>query len=283
MHNKKKLIFVDIDGTIYRMDHGISPALAEGFRRVRANGHKVFISTGRTWNSLPEEVMALEWDGIVASAGSDIRIQGKSVYRYALDPALVRRIIAVMERIPGVIFMLEGLDRIFVAGDGSAYLWEDEPMPDVNPELARWLQFLKERKNTWRLSEWNPELDGISKVSFLVRTQEALDELQRELGDRFHVATYHIYPNSGIFNGELISHESDKGTGIVKTAELFGADVADTIAFGDSLNDYQMIEQAGIGVAMGNADEEIKEIADRVCESVQDDGVLHEMERMGLL
>ncbi|MCD8241233.1 MAG: HAD family hydrolase [Lachnospiraceae bacterium] len=86
-----------------------------------------------------------------------------------------------------------------------------------------------------------------------------------------------------MFNGELISHDSDKGTGIVKAAELFGADVSDTIAFGDSLNDYQMIERAGIGVAMGNADEEIKAIADRVCESVWDDGVLHEMERMGLL
>ncbi|MCD8197905.1 MAG: HAD family hydrolase [Lachnospiraceae bacterium] len=283
MYNKKKLIFVDIDGTIYMMDHGISSALAEGFRRVRANGHKVFISTGRTWNSLPEEVTSLEWDGIVASAGCDIRIQGKSVYRYALDPALVRRIIEVLERIPGGIFMLEGLDRIFVAGDGSTYLWEDVPMPDVNPELARWMQFLKERKNTWPLSVWNPKLDGISKVSFLVRTPEALEEIRRELGEQFYVATYHIYTDSGMFNGELISHESDKGTGIVKVAELFGADVSDTIAFGDSLNDYQMIERAGIGVAMGNADEEIKEIADRVCESVWDDGVLHEMERMGLI
>ncbi|MCD8098597.1 MAG: Cof-type HAD-IIB family hydrolase [Lachnospiraceae bacterium] len=279
----KKLIFVDIDGTIYMMDHGVSPALAEGFRRARANGHKVFISTGRTWNSLPEEVTALEWDGIVASAGSDIRIDGKSVYRYALEPARVRRIIAVMEQIPGVIFMLEGFDRIFVAGDGSTYLWEDMPMPDVNPELARWLQFLKKRKNTWPLSERNPELDEIPKVSFLVRSQEALGQIRRELGDQFHVATYHIYQSAGMYNGELISHESDKGTGIVKTAELFGADVADTIAFGDSLNDYQMIERAGVGVAMGNADEELKAIADRVCESVWDDGVLHEMERMGLL
>ncbi|MCC8139284.1 MAG: HAD family hydrolase [Lachnospiraceae bacterium] len=282
MHSKK-LIFVDIDGTIYMMDHGVSPALAEGFRRARANGHKVFISTGRTWNSLPEEVTALEWDGIVASAGSDIRIDGKSVYRYALDPARVRRIIAVMEQIPGVIFMLEGLERIFVAGDGTTYLWGDMPMPDVNPELARWLQFLKKRKNTWPLSEWNPELDEIPKVSFLVRSQEALGQIRRELGEQFYVATYHIYQNTGMYNGELISHESDKGTGIVKTAELFGADVADTIAFGDSLNDYQMIERAGIGVAMGNADEELKAIADRVCESVWDDGVLHEMERMGLL
>ncbi len=283
MYNEKKLIFVDIDGTIYMMDHGVSPALAEGFRRVRANGHRVFISTGRTWNSLPEEVMALEWDGIVASAGSDIRVQGKSVYRYALDPALVRRTIGVLEQIPGGIFMLEGLDRIFVAGDGSTYLWEDAPMPDVNPELARWMQFLKERKNTWPLSVWDPELDGISKVSFLVRTPEALAQIRSELGKQFYVATYHIYPDSGMFNGELISHESDKGTGIVKTAELFGADVSDTIAFGDSLNDYQMIERAGIGVAMGNADEELKAIADSVCESVWDDGVLHEMERMGLL
>ncbi|MCD8241234.1 MAG: HAD hydrolase family protein [Lachnospiraceae bacterium] len=161
------------------MDRGVSPALAEGFRRVRANGHKVFISTGRTWNSLPEEVTALEWDGIVASAGSDIRIEGKSVYRYALDPVLVRRIIRVLDQIPGGIFMLEGLDRIFVAGDGSTYLWEDAPMPDVNPELARWMQFLKERKNTWPLREWNPHVGEIPMGSCLGHPQEALQQIRR--------------------------------------------------------------------------------------------------------
>ena len=55
-----------------------------------------------------------------------------------------------------------------------------------------------------------------------------------------------------------------------------------SIAFGDSMNDAEMLLAAGIGVAMGNAEPEVKELADRVCESVDDDGVARELERMGL-
>jgi len=53
--------------------------------------------------------------------------------------------------------------------------------------------------------------------------------------------------------------------------------------FGDSMNDYQMIMQAGCGVVMGNGDDKLKEAADRICERVEEDGVLRELGRMGLI
>ena len=55
------------------------------------------------------------------------------------------------------------------------------------------------------------------------------------------------------------------------------------IAFGDSMNDYQMIRDAACGVAMGNADEKLKAIADRVCETVWEDGVICELKRMNII
>ena len=63
----------------------------------------------------------------------------------------------------------------------------------------------------------------------------------------------------------------------------YGVGIQDTIAFGDSMNDYEMIETAGIGVAMGNACEELKERADAVCEDVCADGVYYELNRLGLV
>ena len=62
----------------------------------------------------------------------------------------------------------------------------------------------------------------------------------------------------------------------------WGISLEETAAVGDSMNDYQMIEMAEVGVAMGNADEKVKKIADRVCESVEEDGVIRELERMGI-
>ena len=65
--------------------------------------------------------------------------------------------------------------------------------------------------------------------------------------------------------------------------EKYQVSAKDTIAFGDSMNDYQMIRDAACGVAMGNADEKLKAIADRVCETVWEDGVIRELKRMHII
>lgn len=64
--------------------------------------------------------------------------------------------------------------------------------------------------------------------------------------------------------------------------KFYGASLNDTVAFGDGMNDYEMIKTAGISVAMGNACEGLKRLADRVCENVQEDGIYYEFQRMGL-
>ena len=75
----------------------------------------------------------------------------------------------------------------------------------------------------------------------------------------------------------------DKGEAMERVCEYYGADMADTVAFGDSMNDQQMLEYAGIAVAMGNACRELKACADVVCESVDEDGVYFEFKRMNLI
>ena len=68
-----------------------------------------------------------------------------------------------------------------------------------------------------------------------------------------------------------------------RICQYYGADRKDTIAFGDSMNDYAMLVSAGVSIAMGNACEELKRIADIVCEGVKEDGVYYQLERMNLL
>ncbi|MDE6761356.1 MAG: HAD family hydrolase [Lachnospiraceae bacterium] len=65
--------------------------------------------------------------------------------------------------------------------------------------------------------------------------------------------------------------------------QYYGSDIQDTVAFGDSMNDYEMMETAGISVAMGNACDTLKNMADRICEAVWDDGIYHEFQRMGII
>ena len=84
-------------------------------------------------------------------------------------------------------------------------------------------------------------------------------------------------------NGELIKYGVDKGKAVLKVVEHLGLTIEDTICFGDSRNDYEMLETCYHSVAMGNAVDELKKIATTVCETVQEDGVYHELKRLGII
>ena len=102
------------------------------------------------------------------------------------------------------------------------------------------------------------------------------------LENKFNYVIHPYTPDAVSFNGELIRKGMDKGEGMERVCAYYGAKMTDTVAFGDSMNDYQMFTCAGTAVAMENACEELKKAADRVCESVENDGVYYELKRMGL-
>lgn len=92
-----------------------------------------------------------------------------------------------------------------------------------------------------------------------------------------------FFNSSFCYNGEIIRKDVGKDHGIDVVCHYCGATRQDTVAFGDSMNDYEMMNAAGISVAMGNSCQELKDMADRICESVDDDGIYHEFLRLGLI
>ena len=277
----KKLIFLDIDGTILGPDSGIHQTVKEGLQKARTRGHQVFICTGRSCHMLPEELEDVELDGVIANAGSDIWIRGQNIFREALKEELLKRTLAVLEQME-TIYILEGFEKIYVSERGARILSESEPVPGDNPEIIRWKNFFGRWGNTGDIRDWNPVQAPIPKISFMLWSRQDAERLYHIFKKDFHVAFFPPRTES-FFNGELISRTANKGTAIQRTAEYLKVRIQDTVAFGDSMNDYQMIEQAACGVVMGNGDEKLKAVADRICEPVEDDGVLRELERMGLI
>ncbi|MDO4261927.1 MAG: HAD family hydrolase [Eubacteriales bacterium] len=276
----RKLIFLDIDGTILIPGEQIRQTVVDGLKKARANGHMVFICTGRAHSSLPDELDRIELDGQICSAGSDIWIGGENRWSCSLDPKLIEKACRILEEMDAVC-LLEGFKETFMSRKGTEILTE-EVRPGDNSELARWKSYFRRRPNVRSLSEWDPKQSPIPKVTFIVWRREQMDEVRRKLGEDFYVAFFQS-STKGVYNGELISRTENKGTAIRRTAQLLGEDVRNTVAFGDSMNDYQMIEEAACGVVMENGDEALKAIADRVCESVREDGVIRELARMGVV
>lgn len=277
----KKLIFLDIDGTILAPARGISRTVKEGLQKARENGHQVFICTGRCCHMLPEELKDVELDGVIANAGSDIWIYGKNIYRTAFDRRHLHRAFEVLDQMNGI-YILEGFEKIYVSERGVSILSESEPVSGDNPELIRWKTFFSRWKNTGNIRDWTPDKIPVPKISFMVFSRDEAEELYHTLKEDFHVA-YFPSRSENFFNGELISKTANKGTAVRRTAEYLNMDIQTTVAFGDSMNDYQMIQEAACGVVMENGDAKLKEIADRICESVEEDGVVRELQRMGCI
>ena len=270
----RKLIFLDIDGTILAHGEEVHPAVLEGLRRARNKGHMVFISTGRSHGSVPSEILDMETDGLICSAGSDIWIHGQRAWSAALDTALVEKACEVLDRLDAIC-LLEGSENIYMSERGGDFLREKDK-PGDNSELARWKFYFRTARNLLPIKEWHQTHIPIPKVTFLVWGKERMEQLIEELKQDFYIAFFET-TTEGVYNGELISLTENKGTAIRRTAELLHENADNTIAFGDSMNDYQMIRDAACGVAMGNADEKLKAIADRVCETVWEDGVICEL------
>ena len=120
------------------------------------------------------------------------------------------------------------------------------------------------------------------KLCFTSRDLDSVRQAREVLGDRFDFVVHPYGASTACFNGEIIPKGIDKGKGIELVCRHFGASPKDAIAFGDSMNDAAMLERAGVSVAMGNACDELKALADVVCEDVAHDGVYLELRRMGL-
>ena len=86
----------------------------------------------------------------------------------------------------------------------------------------------------------------------------------------------------GYINGEILSRDYDKGRALEKVCEHLGIPLADSVAFGDSMNDIEMIAAAGLGICMENGSRTLKEKADDICPSVRDGGIRKAFLKYGL-
>ena len=272
----KKLIFLDIDGTLTPAGSNIPPESAlRVVRRAQANGHKVFLCTGRN-PAMLSPVLALGFDGAVASAGG---------YVFAGDRVLFDCPMTREQLDAGMRLLREnGVFRTIEARDAT---WGDEDLGDFlaqagesNSELMRWRRALAEQLNIRPMREY----DGspIYKIVFMCRTAAQLEPARRALEKDFNfvmqdVAAYRC------LNGELINRRFDKGRGVRIMADAFGADIADTIGFGDSMNDLEMIETVGFSVCMDNGSPALKEKSDLICPAVEQDGLAWAFEKLKLV
>lgn len=267
-----KLIFLDVDGTILQTGKIPSRATVEAVRAARAKGHKVFLSTGRREADVPEPVRSIGFDGGIYSAGGRVIVLGKEIFNRPMPEALLQQATGIL-REWNLYFILESAGGVYVGTKGQA----------VSGTLGQMVRRLQAELHIVDQKQ-RPAQDPVYKIIFLAESNAQVEQVVRRLGATATVVySGSLFPDIPSFTGEISNININKSTALTCICQHLGADRKDCIAFGDSMNDIEILQAAGVGVAMGNADSGVKEIADQICESCEEDGVAKALLRMSLI
>ena len=271
----RKLIFVDIDGTLTPPGSNTPPESALwAIRRAREKGNPVFLCTGRNRGMLAP-VLAYGFDGAVASAGGYVFVGDRVLFSCPMTPEQFETGMRLLGQ-TGVFRTIEGVDATFGDEDLSAFV---QHAGDGNSELIRWRKALADQLNIQPMSAY----DGcpVYKIVFMCRDMEQLKPAREALEKDFRFVVQDV-PARGCLNGELINRRFDKGQGVRLVARTLGIPLSDTVGFGDSMNDLEMIQTVGTSVCMESGSPTLKAQSDLVCPAVQDDGLKWAFEKLGL-
>ena len=276
MSDKRKLLFLDIDGTLTVAGSNNPPESAmKAIRAAQAAGHMVFLCTGRNPDML-SPVLKLGFDGAVACGGGRVFAGDRVLYDCPM-PDQDRVTALKLLKDNGVFRTIEAVDATFGDEDLGDFLAQ---AGEGNSELVRWRKALAEQLNIRPMAQYDDR--PIYKVVFMCTQMSQLDDAKRALSDRYNFVVQDVAAHNCL-NGEIVNKAFDKGKGVRIVAETFGFDIADTIGFGDSMNDLEMIETVGTSVCMDNGSPSLKEISDIVCPAVEKDGLAWAFEKLGLI
>jgi HAD-superfamily hydrolase, subfamily IIB len=249
---RKKHFFFDIDGTLAEKGGTILPSTHATLKALRANGHFIAIATGRAYGRAIEFSKLVDIENLVTDGGNGLVLNGKLVVLKPLDKKVALQIIheCIKKDIPFCITI-----------DNTINLYSHSASFDTRD---CWGGF-KNHHGPFIVDESlnYDEIPEIFKIFIGLREEEEAT-----------IATIHGELAYMRYHPEhIIIEEIDKYKGIRKMMQYLEAPLEDVVVFGDGKNDLSMVQQAGIGIAMGNADNELKKKATFVTKSNDEDGI----------
>ena len=252
-----KALFFDIDGTL--IGGGISelsPGLVNELKRIKAMGNVIFVATGRPKPMVGPNIYNDLFDGYIFANGGYIEVNHQEIYRDTMDYELLVELCKNL-REHHFEYMIETCNHIY-----------------KEKQYIQLFEFFNRIKMT---DFFIYDFDEDDKLHRTVKIEcdvphERRKELDQLLEDLFHGAVKHdVHGTNNIY--EIYPSTLSKALGIQKVLDHYSIPLENTYAFGDGTNDIEMIKYASTGVAMGNAEEIVKESADVICDRVENHGL----------
>lgn len=270
-YQKNKIIFFDIDGTLLERTGNISESTMTALKAAKRNGNSLCIASGRLKENLPEAIKGFEWDGFVLGSGMYAEYKNKVIVEEQLSVEQLFGFLDYIQQEEGIEIVLEGNDNSYVTESGQSKFYEYVIKTGFFKDLE---SIDKMFFNQFRVVKDLREIKDVKKMMYF--SNGNMETVQAMI-DKFK-GIYDFAPNSiGLQNsmesGEILKWGITKATGIEQMISHARFVKEDVVAFGDGYNDIEMIEMAGVGVAMGNAVQKLKDVADIVTDTQTNDGI----------
>lgn len=255
---KKKILFFDIDGTLYNSEKKLPKATYDSIQKAKENGHEVAIATGRSPFFLKPVLDELELNSYVSFNGQFVVYKGRIISKRPISLNTIERLTKQATTENNPIVYLDNLkmtsaikenQKVKISMDSLFY-----PMPEVDEEYYK----------------------GSDTYQILLYVDEKEEKRYAAMYPELKFIRWHE------FSVDVINHDVSKAYGIKQFLKHTEFEIEDAIAFGDGLNDVEMLQAVGTSVAMGNGHKKVKEVATFVTDHVDNDGLSKAMKRLGL-
>lgn len=263
-------VFFDIDGTLIHIEDHISdeerktwgerkrlppPSAKKAIEELRKRGYLVAIATGRSEEYVPD--LEIDINCLVSANGAVVRLDGEIVYTDTLS-AIETKALADYFTSKKVDYMFETVYGCYLGeGTDPDFVWAGKTYPPV--------------------SEFRHGEVCAAKVTAYYN-DEIIAECEKLFGDMVDLVP-HRYDSYMDISKKGVS----KASGVKKVIDLYGIDIGDSYAFGDDLNDLEMLSSVGHGIAMTPHAAALSDVAEYVTSSVEDDGVYKGLKHYGLV
>lgn len=275
---EQKIIFLDIDGTLTEPGHNEPPESAvQAIHQARKWGHYVFLCTGRNYDMLLP-LLKYDFDGIIASSGGYIKCQKEVIYDCPMTEEQKQTAMNILKE-NGIFRTVECMDGSYTDEEFKDFLRSHET-EGSNSELLRWREQIERDLHILPMKEYRGQ--PVYKIVIMSPSQEQLKQPKKILSSDFEFCIQEKN-KQGFINGELVNRQFDKGKAVVRVCHHLNIPLCDSIAIGDSMNDKEMLETAGLSICMQNGSEELKKITDDICPSVKEDGIYYAFKKYHLI
>lgn len=275
----RKIIFLDVDGTLVDYEGKLPDSAARAVQQARANGHRVYICTGRSRAEVYPYLWDIGLDGMIGGNGSYVEDSGEVVMHQMMTGAQCRSVVDWLHE-RGLPFYLESNSGLYASTDFAT-------------GAAEAVREYSRRKNgeagVMTVQDAFPDMiyngnlyrEDVDKISFVLHSYQDYLDAAAAFPD-LKAGTWGGSGETALF-GDLGVKDITKAHAIDVLLAHLGAERADTIAFGDAKVDIPMLEYCAYGVAMGNGGDEIRAMADLVTDDVEHDGLWNAFRKLGLL